>query len=333
MKYNYAIDLGGAYTTIYVRDSGFVLKEPTMVAVEEIRGSYKIKAIGKDAQKLVWKTPESVEVFNPISNGVIENYEYAQVMIKYFLDKLDFKKNRHNVIVLVHCGITNEEKSLYRRLFEDVGFLEVDLVPSILCSAYGAGRNISSAKANITVNIGAGCTDVAAINLSSLIQGVSLGIGGKAMDMQIANYLALSKPGIFVGTPTAEKIKNEVGSLYNGDKLNMEVLGTNIETKTPAAKIVSASEIKPILEAFFEEIVRTIEVSISTLPPEMTTDVLNHGILFTGGVAQMVGLDEFLKKNLSYPFIIAENPEDTTILGAGKLLGDSELLDVVLKNN
>lgn len=334
--YDYAIDLGGSYTTIYMRKGGFVLKEPTMVAVEEVRGVYKIKALGKEARELVWKTPESVEVFNPISNGVIENYEYAQIMLKYFLEKIGFKKNRSNAIVLVHAGISTEEKNLYRRLFEDVGFLDVDFLPSILCSAYGAGKNISSARAGIVVNIGGSVTDIAAINLNSLMQGVTLGIGGKVMDIAIANSLAISKKsktGILVGLPTAEKLKIEVGSLYNDDSLNMEVMGTDLLTKAPVALVVNSAQLKPVLEAFFEEILRTIEVTITTLPPEVTSDIINNGIIFTGGVANMTGFDEFLKKNLSYPYIIAKNPEDSTILGAGKLLADKELLDLVVKSN
>jgi len=334
--YDYAIDLGGAYTTIYVRKSGFVLKEPTMVAVEETRGIYKVKALGKEAKKLVWKTPESVEVFNPISNGVIENYEYAQAMLKYFLDKVNFKKNRSSVIVLVHCGITADEKKLYRRLFEDVGFLDVDFLPSILCSAYGAGKNISSAKASIVIYMGGSVTDIAAINLNSLMQGVTLGIGGRLMDIEIANTIALSKKsngGVLIGLPTAEKIKNEVGSLYKNDSLNMEVMGTDLNTKAPTPRVISSIEIKPVLEAFLEEIVRTIEVTIQSLPPEVTSDIINNGILFTGGVAKLAGLEEFMKKHLSYPFAIAENSEDVTILGAGKLLTDPELLNLVLKSN
>lgn len=334
--FDYAIDLGGAYTTIYARKSGFVLKEPTMVAVEEIKGSYKIKAVGKEAKNLVWKTPESVEVFNPISNGVIENYEYAQLMLKYFLEKINFKKNRSSAIVLVHCGISKEEKSLYRRLFEDVGFLDIEFLPSILCSAYGAGKNISSAKASIVVNMGGSVTDVAAINLNSLMQGVTLGIGGRLMDIEIANHIALSKKdgnGVLVGLPTAEKIKNEVGSLYKNDSLNMEVMGTDLKTKAPTSRVVSSAEIKPVIEAFLEEILRTIEVTITSLPPEVTADIINNNIIFTGGLANIAGLEEFLKKNLSYPYVIAENPEDVTILGAGKLLQDPELLEITLKNN
>ena len=334
--YDYAIDLGGAFTTIYSRKEGFVLKEPTMVAVEEVRGIYKVKALGSEAKELVWKTPESVEVFNPISNGVIENYEYAQIMLKHFLEKIEFKKNRSNAIVLVHCGISTEEKNLFRRLFEDVGFLDVDFIPSVLCSALGSGKNISSAKASIVVNIGGSATDVATINLNSLMQGATLGIGGRAMDIAISNTFALSKKvknGVLIGLPTAEKVKNEVGSLYANDSMNMEVMGTDLVSKVPVSVVVSSSQLKPVLEAFFEEIIRTIEVTITTLPPEVTADIINNGIVFTGGVANMTGLDEFLKKNLDYPFVIAKNPEDVTILGAGKLLADKELLDLVIKSN
>ncbi len=334
--FHYAIDLGGGFTTIYKKNAGFVLKEPTMIAVEQSKGVYNVKTIGEDAKKLVWKTHESIDVFNPISNGVIENFEYAKIILSHFLKKVEFKKNKFNVLVLVHCGISKQEKRLYKKLFEEVGFLDVILIPSILCSAYGAERNISSSKASVIVNIGSTTTEIAAINLNSIIQGVSLGIGGKIMDIEIANIIALSKTnggGLLIGLPTAEKIKNEVGSLYNNDCLNIEVHGTSIETKSPSTKIVTSQDVKKVIQAFLEEIIRSIEVTITTLPPEMTADILNAGILFTGGVANMVGFEEFLKKHLSFPFVVAKNPEDVTILGAGKILSDLDLVSSIIKNN
>ncbi len=332
--FDYAIELGGGYTTIFKRKKGFVLKEPTMVAVEKIKNDFRIKAFGKEAKDLVWKTPESIETFNPISNGVIENYEYALSMLKYFLKKVDFKPNKQSAMVLANCGSGKEEKKLFRKLFEEVGFIDLSFIPSIICSAVGCGRNISTHRASLVVNVGSSTTEVSAMNMDSIIQGVSLGIGGKMIDIEIANNLAINKKedNFLVGLPTAEKIKNEVGSLHKNDTLNIEVLGTNLTNRLPSAKIVASKDVKGVIQSHFEEIIRTIEVTINTLPPEIAQDIINNGIVFTGGLANLAGLDVFLKKNLKFPFVIAENPEDVTIMGAGKLLSDSAWLKKILAN-
>lgn len=336
MQYHYAIELGGSFTTIYVKNVGFALKEPTMVAVEKYGDDYNVCGIGKDAKKLLWKTNDSVEVFNPISSGVIENYEYTKVMMEHFLSKIGFRRNKQNAIVLVPCGLSKEDKKQYDKLFDDLGFLSVDLIPSVLATAVGCGCNIASTKANMVVNIGGTTTDVAVLNLCSIIQGVSLGIGGKQIDLAIANTLALPKNGeskrILVGVPTAERIKNEIGSLYKNDISKLEVMGLDINSKSPKARVVTAQDVRPVITAFFEEILRTIDVSINTLQPEISADILKNCIYFSGGLSKIDGFEDFLKKNMPYPFEIVDNPEDVTILGAGKLLNDSALLNKVLQN-
>lgn len=336
MQYHYAIELGGSFTTIYVKNAGFALKEPTMVAVENNGEDYRVCAFGKEAKKLLWKTKDSVEVFNPISSGVIENFEYTKVMMEYFLSKVNFKKNKQNAIVLIPCGLSAKDRKEYYKLFDALGFLSVDLVPSIIATAVGCGCNISSTKANMVVNIGGTTTDIAVVNLCSLLQGVSLGIGGKQIDLAIANALALPKNGetkrILVGVPTAERIKNEIGSFYKNDTSKLEVMGVDINTKTPKARVVTAQDVRPVIVAFFEEILRTIDVAINTLQPEISADILKNCIYFTGGLSKIEGFEDFLRSNMPYPFEIVDCPEDVTILGAGKLLNDSELLNKVLKN-
>ena len=336
MQYHYAIELGGSFTTIYVKNVGFALKEPTMVAVEKNGDDYTVAAVGKEAKKLLWKTNDSIEVFNPISSGVIENYEYTKVMMEHFLSKVGFRRNKQNAIILVPCGLSKEDKKQYDKLFDDLGFLSVDLIPSVMATAVGCGCNIASTKANMIVNIGGTTTDVAVINLCSIIQGVSLGIGGKQIDLAIANTLALPKNGeskrILVGMPTAERIKNEIGSLYKNDRSKLEIMGLDINSKSPKARVVTAQDVRPVIVAFFEEILRTIDVSINTLQPEISADILKNCIYFSGGLSKIDGFEAFLSKNMPYPFEIVENPEDVTIYGAGKLLNDSALLNKVLQN-
>ena len=331
MRYKYAIELGGTNTNIFVRGQGFVLKEPTLLAVENSLEGYKVKAVGSEAKKLLWKTTDDVEVFNPVANGVIENFEYAAIMLETFLKKVNFRKGA-NLICLIPCGLTKADQEKYYSLFEKLGFNEVLLIPSVICSLIGHGVNVASPKASMVVDIGGGVTDIAVVNLGSILKGVTLGIGGKAIDIAIANSLALGKDGIMIGIPTAEKVKNEIGSLYKNDTLNMEVMGLDIEANMPKSRIVSCREIRRVIEAYLEEVVRTINVTINSLPPEISTDIIKAGVLFTGGVSQLAGFEDFLKRNLSYNFSISDTPEDLAIFGAGKLLSDDALLKVVASN-
>ncbi len=325
MRFNYAIELGGGFTTIYGREEGFILKEPTLVAVEMGVEGYKVKEVGAKAKELVWKTLDEVEVFNPIANGVIENFEYTLVMLQTFLKKVKFKKGA-NVLVLVPCGLKEEERAPYYSLFERLGCNEIALIPSVICSLIGQGVNVVSPKASMIVDIGGATTDIAVVNLGTILRGVTMGIGGKGMDIAISNALAMANDGILIGIPTAEKVKNEIGSLYKNDTLNMEVMGLDASSYVPKTRIISSSEIRRVLEAYMEEVVRTVNVTINTLPPEISADIIKNGVIFAGGVSKMTGLDDFLKRNISDNFVISEEAENIAMLGAGKLLGDESLL-------
>ncbi len=329
MRYNYAIELGGANTTIYARGQGFVLKEPTLVAVESGVEGYKVRAVGDEAKKLVWKTQDEVEVFSPIVNGVIENFEYAEFMVETFFKKVKFRR-ASNVLVLIPCGLKDEEKANYYSLFEKLGFNEVSLLPSVICSLVGHGVNILSPKASMIVDIGGMTTDIAVVNLGSIFKGVTLGIGGKGMDIAISNALAMAKDGVLIGLPTAERVKNEIGSLYKNDMLNMEVMGMDTNLNVPKTRIVSSKDVRHVLEAYMDEIVRTVNVTINTLPPEISADIIKNGVIFTGGVSQLTGLDEFLKTNLTYNFTISDEAANEPMIGAGKLLSDEALLGKIL---
>ena len=330
-KYKYAIEIGGSYTKIYVRDNGFALCEPTLVSAEPSPQGYQIIGLGEKAKKMMGKTNDSVEVFSPVSNGQIKNYEYTKALLEYFFAKLDFKKNRDSCIVLINCGLSSKDKETVLTLMYEIGFKEVILLPSVFCSCIGAGKNISSTKANMLVNIGGANTDIAVINMNSILKGATLGLGGRAVDVAIANQIAYNH-GLVIGLGTSEKLKNEVGSLYANDTLNMEVTGVDIESKVPRSYIISSTDLLSVLEPFFDEIIRSIDVTITSLPPEITQDIINNGVLFVGGMSKIAGLDNYLKKNFRYPFKIVEDGENVTILGAGKLLDDQDLLAKILEN-
>ena len=181
-KYRFAIEIGGAYTKIYVKDFGIVLCEPTLVAAKANASGYEIVGLGTEAKKLMGKTGENVEIFSPIINGQVSNYEYLKELINYFFDKIEIKRKKENIIALVNCAINEKEKTNLRNLLNAVGFGEVALVPTVICSCVGAGKNISSTKTNMVINIGGANTDIAVINMNSIIKGATLGLGGKAVE-------------------------------------------------------------------------------------------------------------------------------------------------------
>lgn len=331
IKYKYAIEIGGSYTKIYVRDEGFALCEPTLVAAEPLPQGYQVIGLGAEAKQMMGKTNDAVEVFSPISNGRIINYEYLKELLVYFFNKVEFKKKSDSVLVLVNCGLEDKEKEKFMSLLYEIGFKEVTLIPTVFCSCVGAGKNISSTKTNMIVNIGGANTDVAVINMNAIVRGATLGLGGRAVDVAIANTIAYNH-GIVVGLGTCEKLKMEVGSLYQNDTLNMEVTGVDIESKVPCSYIISSNDLLPVLEPFFEEIVKTIDVTITSLPPEISTDIINNGVLFAGGMSNIAGLESYLKRNFRYPYRIVEDAENVSILGAGKLLADEDLLQKILEN-
>ncbi len=332
VRYKYAIEMGGANTKIYVKDSGFALCEPTLVAAKPTPEGYKVLALGKEAKKLMGKTDDSVEVFSPIVNGVIVNYEYCQKLLEYFFKKVEYRKKRENVMVLVNCALSNEDRNLYQKLLHSVGFKEVALVPSVMCACLGVGKNISSTRTTMVVSMGGANTDIAVINMNSLIKGATLGIGGRAIDSAIAHEIAYRK-GIVLGLGTAEALKSAVGSLFINDTLNMEVTGVELETKIPTTYIITAKDLYPIIEPYFNEIIKAVEVTITSLPPEISTDIINNGVMFVGGLARMAGFDEYLKRNFRFPAVVVRHDgEYVTIKGAGKLLDDEVLLNKIVEN-
>ncbi len=331
IEYKYAVEIGGANTKIFVKDCGLSLSEPTLVAAEATPQGYKILGLGNEAKKLMGKTTDAVEVFSPVSNGLIKNFEYCQKLLEYFFNKVEYKKRRENVIVLVNCGLGENEKKEYLRLLHAVGFKEVKLVPTTVCSCLGAGKNISSTKTTMVVNMGGANTDVAVINMNSIIKGATIGIGGRAMDSAISHTIAYNH-GIVIGLGMAEALKNEVGSLFTNDTLNMEITGVDVETKMPRAYIITSNDLYPVLEPYFAEIIKAVEVTITSLAPEISTDIIQNGVMWTGGLANIAGLGEYLKKYFRFPFYIASDAENVSILGGGKLLDDQQLLSKIVEN-
>ena len=330
-KFKFAVEMGGGFTNIYVKGQGLALKEPTLIAAEPTEEGYRVIALGNEAKKLVGKTKENIEIFTPCVYGDHSNFEYSVVLLKYFLNKLNFKEFEDNVLFLTPCGVTAHEKDNILKVCEAVNMGYVELIPAVLCSAIGEGRKIDGSTVNMVVNIGGTYTDIAVINMSNILKGATLSVGGKSIDASIVNYLAY-KENLIIGLPTAEILKNEVGSLFKNDTLNMEITGVDAKTKSPKNVIMHSFDLRQAIEPFYSEILRAVDTTINTLAPEVVADIINNKILVCGGCAKMQGLYKYFADNLKYPIEISEDTDYITILGAGKLLSDSQLLSSIIKN-
>lgn len=329
-KFKYAIEMGGAYTSIYVNGEGLALKEPTLIAAEPALEGYKVIAMGNDAKKLIGKTKENVEIFTPVPYLDQSNYHYSAILLKYFLSKVDFRPGE-NAIFIIPCGLNQKEKDNVLNVCSGASIGCVELIPAPLCACVGAGRNIDNSKVNMVVDIGGTGTEIAVVNMSNILKGATLGIGGKSIDASIVNFLAYSQ-NLVIGISTAETLKKEVGSLYLNDTLNMEITGVDTHTKSPKTTVILSTELGQAIEPFYSEIVRAVDATINTLPPEVVADIINNKILIVGGGANLQGLDKYLKKNLKYPVEIYNDVENATILGAGKLIADGQLLQSIIEN-
>ena len=332
MKTVLAIDMGNSYISIYKKNCGIVLKEPNLIAVSGSNSNYKIIAFGNEAKKLQGKTAENVVIFTPISEGEIKSREYLSALLKHFLEKLSINKfSKIKALVTIPCGISSQAKDVYRKTCFMAGIDEVRLVPSIVAGAIGSGKNIKGDAVTFIASFGGGVTEAAVLNLNSIVKGGTLACGGRALDVGIATVLA-EKEQVLVGVASANKIKEEVGSLYENDTLNIEVSGVNVASKSPQNIIVFSKDIRGKIAEYVDEVLKLIETTLNLCPPEISADISQDGLLLVGGGANLVGLTEYISKAIKMPCTLSEYCENATILGAGKLLSDEQELKNILEN-
>ena len=332
MKTVLAIDMGNSYISIYKKNCGIVLKEPNLIAVSGSNSNYKIIAFGNEAKKLQGKTAENVVIFTPISEGEVKSREYLSALLKHFLEKLEINKlSKIKALVTIPCGISSQAKDVYRKTCFMAGIDEVRLIPSIIAGAVGSGRNIRGDSTTFIASFGGGVTEVAVLNLNSIVKGGTLAYGGRALDVAIATAIA-EKYQVLVGVSSAGKIKEEVGSLYENDTLNLEVSGVNVSTKSPQNIIVFSKDIRSKLVEYVDEVLKLIETTLNLCPPEISADITQDGLLLVGGGAKLVGLAEYISRAIKMPCTVSDYAENATILGAGKLLSDEQELKAILDN-
>jgi rod shape-determining protein MreB len=322
-----AIDLGTANTLVYVKGKGIVVNEPSIVVVNKNTG--KVEAVGTKAKEMLGKTPADIMAIRPMRDGVIADFEIAEKMLDYFIKKATNKRVfllRPRIVIGIPTGITQVE----RRAVKDVALRakasEVYLVQQPVSASIGADLPISEPTGNMIVDIGGGTTDIAVISMNGIVFNHSIRIAGNEMDEVIIQYLK-KKYNLLVGERTAEQIKMEIGSAYPLDEpMTMEIKGRDLREGIPKTIVVDDQEIREALEDVVSSIINAIRVALERTPPELAADIIDRGIILTGGGALLKNMDRRIREETKLPVFITEAPLATVALGAGKMLDDLDLL-------
>jgi rod shape-determining protein MreB len=328
-----AIDLGTANTLVYVRGSGIVLDEPSVVAVRRNgRGSNKVLAVGQEAKMMLGRTPGHIEAIRPMKDGVIADFEVAEAMLRYFIKKANNRRTliRPRVIACVPSGITQVEKRAVRESAESAGAREVFLIEEPMAAAIGAGLPITEPTSNMVVDIGGGTTEVAVISLAGIVYSKSVRVGGDKMDESILQYIK-GKYNLLIGERSAELIKTTVGNAYRDEKAeHMQIKGRDLATGIPKIIGIDSDEVRQAIIEQIKTIVETVKSALEQTPPELAADIVDNGIVLTGGVALLKGLDNLLREETGLPITITEDPLTTVVLGSGKALDEIDTLREIM---
>jgi len=323
MSNDLAIDLGTANTLVYVKGSGIIVNEPSVVAVQkDMRGIRRVVAVGKEAKEMLGRTPGSIIAIRPMKDGVIADFEVTEAMLRYFIAKAHNKRSlvRPRIMICVPFGITEVEKRAVRESAESAGAREVYLIQEPMAAAIGAGLPITEPGGNMVVDIGGGTTEVAVISLAGIVFSRSVRVGGDRMDEAVANYVK-RKYNLLIGERTSENIKITVGSAYPDDEVRtMEVKGRDLVAGVPRTVVVDADEMRDALSEPVNAIVDAVKVALERTPPELAADIVDKGIVLTGGGALLRNLDILLREETGLPVMLSEDPLTAVVMGAGKAL-------------
>lgn len=328
-----AIDLGTANTLVYVRGNGIVLDEPSVVAVRRNgRGANKVLAVGQEAKMMLGRTPGHIEAIRPMKDGVIADFEVAEAMLRYFIKKANSRRTliRPRVIVCVPSGITQVEKRAVRESAESAGAREVFLIEEPMAAAIGAGLPITEPTSNMVVDIGGGTTEVAVISLAGIVYSKSVRVGGDKMDEAILQYIK-SKYNLLIGERSAELIKTTVGNAHRDEKAeHMQIKGRDLATGIPKIIGIDSDEVRQAIIEQIKTIVETVKSALEQTPPELAADIVDNGIVLSGGVALLKGLDSLLREETGLPITITEDPLTTVVIGSGKALDEIDTLREIM---
>ena len=327
-----AVDLGTANTLVSVRGRGIVLIEPSVVAIE--RDTKRVLAVGVDAKRMLGRTPGSIVAIRPLKDGVIADFEVTEAMLRYFINKTRVKRfpwqPKPRVVVCVPSGVTEVEKRAVFEATMQAGAHSAYLIEEPMAAAIGAGLPIQEPTGNMVVDIGGGTTEVAVISLGGIVVAQSIRIGGDEFDEAIVAHIK-KEYNVLIGERTAEEIKFEIGSAYPlSEELDVEVRGRDLMTGLPRTFQVSSEEIRMAIEEPTLAIIQAIKGTLEKTPPELSSDIMEYGIVLTGGGALLRALDERLRMETGMPVHVSENALINVVLGSAQALEEIDVLKKVL---
>ncbi len=330
-----AIDLGTANTLVYVKGKGIVLNEPSVVALKKDgHGGNRILAVGKEAKTMLGRTPEDIVATRPMKDGVIADFDITETMLRYFIRKVHNRRTlvRPRIIISVPSGITQVEKRAVREAAESAGAREVFLIEEPMAAAIGADLPITEPTSNIVVDIGGGTTEVAVISMAGTVYSCSVRVAGDKMDEAIVQHIK-RKYNLLIGLQTAELIKVNVGNAYPTEEPEcIEVKGRDLVTGIPKILTIDSEEVRKAISEQIETILETVRMALEQTPPELAADVVDKGIVLTGGGALLKNLDVLLREETRLPITITDDPLTTVAIGAGKVLDNLSILKEITVN-
>ncbi|NNN11287.1 MAG: rod shape-determining protein [Acidimicrobiaceae bacterium] len=325
-----AVDLGTANTLVYVRGKGIVLDEPSVVAINTKDG--RPLAVGVEAKRMIGRTPSNIQAIRPLKDGVIADFEICEKMLRYFIHKVHQSKfSKPRMIICVPSGITGVEQRAVQEAAEYAGARKpAYIIEEPMAAAIGAGLPIHEPTGNMVVDIGGGTTEVAVISLGGIVTSRSIRIGGDELDEAIISFVK-KEYNLALGERTAEEIKMALGSAYPlEEELQAEIRGRDLITGLPKTILISTQEIRKAIEEPIAAIVDAVKVTLDATPPELSADIMEQGIVLTGGGAMLTGLERRIQAETGMPIVVAKNPLQCVAIGSGQCLEEFDALKQVL---
>ncbi|AHE52839.1 rod shape-determining protein [Sphingomonas sanxanigenens] len=334
MSHDMAIDLGTANTVVYLRGRGIVLNEPSVVAIETLNGVKKVKAVGDDAKLMMGKTPGTIEAIRPLRDGVIADIDVAEQMIKHFIHKVHGRRRFSwpEIVICVPSGSTSVERRAIRDAAQNAGASKVWLIEEPMAAAIGADMPVTEPIGSMVVDIGGGTTEVAVLSLRGLAYTTSVRVGGDKMDEAIVSYVRRNH-NLLIGEATAERIKQEVGVAkppIDGVGTTIQIKGRDLVNGVPKEIQVNQGQIAEALAEPVGTIVEGVRMALENTAPELAADIVDQGIVLTGGGALLQGLDEVLRDETGLPVTVADDPLTCVALGTGRALEDPVFRGVLI---
>jgi rod shape-determining protein MreB len=336
MSNDMAIDLGTANTLVYVAGRGIVLNEPSVVAIIDQKGKKQVLAVGQEAKQMLGRTPGNIEAIRPLRDGVIADFEVAEEMIKHFINKVHNRRSfaHPQIIVCVPSGSTAVEQRAIQESAESAGARRVFLIEEPMAAAIGAGLPVTEAKGSMVVDVGGGTTEVAVLSLGGIVYAKSVRVGGDKMDEAIIAYIRRNH-NLLIGESSAEAIKMGIGSAMapeDGNGQVMEIRGRDLMNGVPKEIVISERQIAESLAEPVGAIIETVKIALENTPPELAADIVDKGIMLTGGGGLLTNVDHVLRHATGLPISIAEEALTCVALGTGRALEEMGTLKHVLHN-